>query len=106
MDFKEQGGATSSCAPMLSGTMALIHSEYPNLKPDELRAAVRMSARNDLVGLPGVFHHPATGSGLLQVDSAIQSAPGAKIHPWYLIEKTTPSNIAQLGKEPERRFKQ
>ena len=101
MDLGEKGGATSSCCPQTSATLAMMMTAYPNREFAEYRAALRGSARNDLLGILS-FYDPATGSGLIQADRAIELVPKAKEHPWYAIEKATPTSVARLGEEPER----
>ena len=98
MDFGDQGGGTSACAPLVSGALALMFTEHPGKDFAVYRAALRKSAKS--LGLTGLVWPAVTGSGLLQVDDAIQAVPVAKLHPSYLLEKTLPTSIPVLGQEP------
>lgn len=85
-DFQEQGGGTSSCAPMVAGALAILRSLYPAASGRELRAALRASANNRLLGYSGALYHPLTGSGLLQIADAVKAVPRARRHPSYFLE--------------------
>jgi len=83
-DFREQGGGSSAAAPIVSGALAILITEFPHLTNAELRAAIRASA------IPlgdRVDFSPGTGSGLLRIDDAIQAAPTAHTHPTYDYEQ-------------------
>ena len=100
MDFEEQGGGTSSCAPQVSGVLAMMMTAYPDRTFAEYRAALRMSASNAALGMPFVPYHPITGAGLLQADRAIQSVPNARSHPSFLLEQVLETSVPRLGEEP------
>lgn len=57
---------TSYAAPYVAGTVALLQSEHPHLDPDDLRSAVRISARD--VGPEGP--DVAAGHGLVDAGAA------------------------------------
>lgn len=84
-DFGPQGGATSSATPQVAGVLALLDTQYPDLDARTLRAAIRAGARNDILGIPGLYH-PLTGSGLLRADRALEIGPRARQHPSYVLE--------------------
>ena len=102
MDFGDQGGGTSSCAPMLSGVLAMMMAQHPGRSFREYRAAVRTAASNTAVGLPGIPYNPATGAGLIQAADSIRAVPNARLTPAYMIENT-PTSVPLLGQEPEFR---
>jgi len=100
-DFASQGGGTSSCAPQVSGILALLMASYPGRPFAEYRAALRASANNGAVGYPGVPYHPLTGAGLVQAQGALAAMPGIAYHPWLVAENLLPSSIPTLGQEAE-----
>jgi hypothetical protein len=102
LDFEEQGGGTSSCAPMVAGTIAMMMTKYPGEHFKNYRAALRGAASNNKLGLFGAPYNPASGAGLLQADSSIRGVPGAQRQPSYWAEQTIPSSVPRLGNEPER----
>ena len=83
-DFKEQGGGSSATAPLVSGALAILVTEFPHLSNAELRAAIRASAYR--LGSDPEFN-AGTGSGILRIDDAIQAAPTARQHPTYDYEQ-------------------
>jgi len=83
-DFLTQGGGSSAAAPLVSGALAILVTEFPQLSNAELRAAIRASAVS-LGGDPQF--NPGTGSGLLRIDAAIRAAPTAYTHPTYAYEQ-------------------
>ena len=83
-DFKSQGAGSSAAAPLISGALAILATEFPHLSNAELRAALRASAIP--LGNDTQFN-PGTGAGLLQIDKAIQAAPTARKHPSYAYEQ-------------------
>ena len=83
-DFRTQGAGSSAAAPIVSGALAILATEFPHLTNAELRAALRASA---LPLGPDRQFNPGTGSGLLQIDAAIQAAPNARNHPTYQYER-------------------
>lgn len=87
-DFGEQGGGTSSCAPMVSGALAILMTESPTTTHRLHRAAIRAGADNGAVGKPGILYDPYTGSGLLRIDrSLIALRSGrAQLQPSYALE--------------------
>lgn len=91
VDFEDQGGGTSACAPIVAGTLAILASLFPDASGRMLRSAIRASASNAMVGLPGVPYHPLTGSGLLQAHKAIRAVGlMAAAHPSYILEALHP----------------
>lgn len=102
-DFGETGGGTSSCSPQLAGVLALMMSQYPGRPFSEYRAAIRASANNTVLGLPGIAYFPLTGAGLIQADNAIRAVPSIRSHPWNAAERIIPTSIPFLGQEPEMR---
>jgi subtilisin family serine protease len=83
-DFLTQGGGSSAAAPLVSGALAILSTEFPHLTNAELRAAIRAGAVT--LGTDSQFS-PGTGSGLLRIDNAIQAAPTARNHPTYAYEQ-------------------
>ena len=81
-DFGEQGGGTSSTAPMVAGALALLMSAFPDATNRELRNALRASSSNLALGMP-LPYTPETGFGLLQVRTALSLLPLIKFHPFY-----------------------
>jgi hypothetical protein len=76
-DFGRQGGGTSATAPQVSGALAILATEFPELPNPELRAALRSGAQP--IG-PDSDYNPGTGSGLLQIGKALIAAPHARNH--------------------------
>ena len=101
MNFADQGGGTSSCAPQVSGALAMMMTAHPNRRFRDYRAALRASADNRVVGLPPGAYYPATGFGLLQCDGAIKAVPYAQAHPSWAWEAANLSSVPPLGKEPQ-----
>ncbi|GGF91758.1 hypothetical protein GCM10010916_06370 [Paenibacillus abyssi] len=62
---KEEG--TSMAAPQAAAVAALIWAKYPSLKPFQIRALIRQSAKD----IGGKGWDSATGYGLLQADKAL-----------------------------------
>lgn len=88
-DFGAQGGATSSCAPMVSGALAILMTESPHPPHRLHRAAIRAGADNVQLGRPpGTLYDVFTGSGLLRIDRAVaaMNSGAAKLHPTYQLE--------------------
>jgi len=83
-DFGPYGGGTSSCAPQVSGAVAILAAANPGITNSEMRAAMRQSALQ--LG-PDTMFNPGFGSGLLQVDKAIEAAPFAKTHVTFTYEE-------------------
>jgi|TARA_Y100000310_G_scaffold321376_1_gene378925 subtilisin family serine protease len=83
-DFRQQGGGSSAAAPLVSGALAILVTEFPDLSNAELRAAIRAGAYR--LGADSQFN-AGTGSGILRIDDAIQAAPTARKHPTYDYEQ-------------------
>jgi subtilisin family serine protease len=92
-DFLEQGSGSSAAAPLVSGALAILSTEFPQLTNAELRAALRASAAP--LGRDSQFS-PGTGSGLLRIDAAIQAAPNARNHPTYDYERRFLAEVSTL----------
>jgi hypothetical protein len=73
-DGYEQLSGTSFSAPMVSAAMAWVRAARPDLQPDQVEQAVRLSARD--VGRKG--WDSLTGFGVLSVGNAL-SIPAAKL---------------------------
>jgi len=92
-DFLEQGSGSSAAAPLVSGALAILATEFPHLSNAELRAAIRASAIP--LGADPQFS-PGTGSGLLRIDRAIQAAPAASQHPTFAYERRFLAEVSTL----------
>ncbi len=90
-DFGQQGGGTSSCAPQVSGALAILQTAYPKASNRLLRAAIRAGADNGKVGQSGVLYSVYTGFGLLQVDRSLRRMPLANTHPSFALEAAWPT---------------
>ena len=64
--------------------MAILAAANPGITNSEMRAAMRQSALQ--LG-PDTMFNPGFGSGLLQVDKAIEAAPFAKTHVTFTYEE-------------------
>ena len=92
-DFQDQGAGSSAAAPLVSGALAILATEFPHLSNAELRAAMRAGAIP--LGSASDFN-PGTGAGLLQIDRAIEAAPTAKNHPSYSYEQRFLDEVSTL----------
>ena len=92
-DFLDQGSGSSAAAPLVSGALAILATEFPRLSNAELRAALRASAIP--LGADAQFT-PGTGSGLLRIDTAIQEAPRAHQHPTFDYERRFLAEVSTL----------
>ena len=92
-DFLDQGSGSSAAAPLVSGALAILVTEFPHLSNAELRAALRASAMP--LGADAHFT-PGTGSGLLRIDAAIQAAPRASQHPTFAYEQRFLNEVSTL----------
>ena len=92
-DFLDQGSGSSAAAPLVSGALAILATEFPRLSNAELRAALRASAMP--LGADAQFT-PGTGSGLLRIDAAIQAAPRAHQHPTFAYERRFLQEVSTL----------
>ena len=92
-DFGEQGGGTSSCAPMVSGALAILSSAFPKARNAELRAALRAGAMPLNPDRPYRYFDPGTGSGLLQVENSLARVTTAREHPTYGYELAFPTTV-------------
>ena len=101
-DMGEQGGATSSCAPMVAASLAIMMTRWPRRPFGDYRAALRASANNAVLGRPGVEFDHATGAGLLQAHLAVDAVPRAHSHFSWALEQALETSVSPLGAEPER----
>jgi hypothetical protein len=92
-DFLGQGSGSSAAAPLVSGALAILATEFPHLSNAQLRAALRASAVP--IGGDPEFS-PGTGSGLLRIDAAIQAAPTAHQHPTFDYERRFLAEVSTL----------
>lgn len=100
-DFGDQGGGTSSTAPMVSGILALLKESWPDLTSPQLRAVLRAGASNLRIGAP-IPYHPLTGSGLANAEASLGGfSPQASV--WAGIERSISTSVERLGDEPELR---
>ena len=79
-----KGTGTSQAAAIVSGVVALMYQANPNLTPDVVKAILRAQAQKQLAGQPGA------GAGLVDANSAVQSATNS----YYA---TVPANVGLVA---------
>ncbi|RZI61349.1 MAG: hypothetical protein EOP94_00870, partial [Zymomonas sp.] len=85
---------TSFAAPLVSGTIALIHDRWPWLKnyPRDVAKAILGSAKD--LGAPGI--DPVYGVGLLDVEAAQSALDFSKLK-YYLVDPTKRADTTVTG---------